>query len=614
MPSSSRSAVSFAALAALLATATGCSSSSGGAQTCQSSSQCPATARCISGACVENASPRASVAVPPALRANVLLSFDGGASADPDSGDSIVSYGWAFRPISAQCAPPVVAGTGALANVRFACPGRYAVDLTVTDRMSAHGVDTKEFDVVAYSGPALLTVSPDVAVDHACGGAPTLCAPVAPVVVSAIPTAAAPTELSITWTVEPPAPLTLGPNRRVTLGPNASSPSPAVSIETDGQAISGDWIFHVEARDAAGVVASGAVRVSVGNRPPLLTAAMPSFDHLFDALRAQFTMDAKIVVDVVDPDGDDLVDRTVSGHHAGDGGATFGVLDQADGVAVSVKVPYAAPSDAAFLIGGAGLERSVTFSISDVNRATVRADWPVVIGNRPPAPVSLPGTVSIDHAFDAAGSRYVASAVVSSWSDPDGDPIFPAGPTSDAACADLQISAGDAQVRCARAYAGTPDVGQFAGTHAVTHQVADPWNASAPITTTLQIRNRAPRQTVTSAGPPGNPMLCHVGAECFCEPGMQQCFLSYHADPASFDVTSFAADDDGDPIEVLVTPPRGLATPQASVCMPANCAFHVDDPGIPDACGLPRSPAFIGITLRDGGQDATGAIAYATCR
>ncbi|HEY6098133.1 MAG TPA: hypothetical protein VIW03_01795, partial [Anaeromyxobacter sp.] len=313
----------------------------------------------MSGTCVANAPPSARIALPPgALEASSLLSFDGSASADPDTGDAIASHAWVFRALAAGCAAPVVSGGGAVAYVRFACPGSYAVDLTVVDQLGATGSTTREFQVAPYSGPPLLVIGPDVSVAHACAAAPRLCTPSGAVALSATPTLDAPTNLTFQWAAEPPPGQSLDAHRRVTFAPGADASSPTVSIETDGQAISGDWIFRVEARDPVGVVASGAIRVSVGNSPPVLTKTIPIPDHAFDG--AQFTSTGDVPFTVTDPDGDDLVGRTVEWHHVGDGPAgtfTGTVLDGPSRVTFSIVVPYATRSDAGYLIGAPALER-----------------------------------------------------------------------------------------------------------------------------------------------------------------------------------------------------------------------------------------------------------------
>ena len=535
-----------------------------------------------------NAPPTARIALPGgALEANLVLSFDGSASADPDPDDSIASFTWAFRAVSAGCAPPVVAGTDKVANVRFACPGTYAVDLTATDEMGSQGVATKEFAVAPYSGPALLTIGPDVAVDHACTAGPPHCTTSDPVSLSAVPTADAPASLAVAWTVEPPAGLALDANRRITFSPGAYAPSPTVSIETDGQAISGDWIFRVEASDAYGVVASGAIRVSIGNRPPVLTKTVPTPDHAFDG--AAFTSTGEVPFTVTDPDGDELVGLTVEWHHVGDGplGAFSGtVLDAPSRVTFSVVVPFTSRSDAQYLIGGPGLERSIRFSISDVNGAVVTDVWPIVVGNRPPRPISAPAGLAFDHTYDAVALAYRAAAPLTTWLDPDGDPLWqvPGSDTGDPLCPTFDVVNGVSTLSCSLAFTGTPAVANFAGTHLVSQQVQDPWVAApSPSTVSFTILDRAP--TIVIGNVPLGHTTCTDGDCCewvtdpeshqlVCDAVLEFC------DPAgSAVITGWWKDADGDPLTVTLTDDA------TKVCLPSACSMTVNSSGVAYQCG-----------------------------
>jgi len=571
MPSPSRSGSFLVAVAAVLVQ--GCSAEGPAPRSCQTRAECSATARCISGACVANAPPSAVVALPSgALEANLLLAFDGSSSADPDAGDAIVSHAWVFRAIAADCAPPAVAGGGPLANVRFGCPGTFAVDLTVTDQLGAPAVATAEFRVAAYSGPALLAIGPDVEVGHVCTAEPARCVPSGSVALSASPTEAAPADLTLQWIVEPPPGRSLDANRRVAFSPASDASSPTVSIETDGQAISGDWIFRVEARDAAGVVASGIIRVIVGNRPPVLTRTLPVPDHRFDG--TQLTSFGEVPFTVTDPDGDALVGRTVGWHHVGDGpeGTFTGtVLDVPGRVTFSIVVPYHGPDDAQFLIGGAGLERSIRFSIMDVNGAAAVGVWPIVVGNRPPVLVSAPAGLNVDHFYDDAALAYRAVAPLSTWADPDGDPLVPvpgAG-TGDPQCPQLDVVNGTSTASCSLPFSGTPAVANFAGRHLVAQRVQDPWvEAATASTVSFEIGNRPPSITAT---PVALHVACSAGGCCDWwtdpETNLPECLGDYENwEGATLVVSGRWNDPDGDPLNVTVT-----GTP-SQVCTPSACA------------------------------------------
>lgn len=605
MPSSSRSG--YAVLVAWALAQAGCSSGGATPKSCQSGDECPSGARCLSSACVSNAAPLPVIAVPSALEAHDLLTFDGTASSDPDADDSVVTYAWAFRAVDAACAPPVVAGTAPSAIVRFGCPGAYEVALTVTDEMGASATATRPLPVAARAGAPLVVVGPDVSVDHLCAGTPARCAPAGVIALSAHAPELAAEDLTWAWTVEPPPDRPLDAQRRVALSPSPNVPSPTVAIETDGQAISGDWIFRVEARDAAGVVGTGAVRVSVLNRSPVVTESIPVFAHAFDPAAAELRSAEEIGLEVVDPDGDALVGRSVTGNHSGDGSASFRVTDLGSRIGVEVRVPYAQLADAAYLIGP-GPERSVTFTIRDVNGAFVSESWPVVIANRPPIPVTQPALVQVDHAYDEGAALYTARATLSSWADPDGDPLLP-GATGDATCSALTVVGAAAEVACSMPFTGMPTVAAFATTRALTYEIRDPWTA-APLTTSLRILNRSPRLSKTSAGPAG---LCHVSDVC-CEldPELGCTAYGFTSAAAEFDVLDFAVDDDGDPLEVVASSASATLTPTQAVCMPAECAVHVSDAGTA-SCGSPTTDA-IELRLRDGGPEVVRTVSYSGCR
>lgn len=197
---------SLAGALAAASLAAGCAGGGAKPQPCATEEECPTGARCLEQVCVANAPPVAVVAAPaPTLQANALLSFDGSASHDPDAPrDSVVSYAWTFEAVDAPCPAPVVAGTGAQAVVRFACPGRYRVSLVVSDeRSTASAPARRELAVSPHPPPALVAAVPDVVVGHRCAGEPLRCAPDAEVTLGATaPSAVGP--VTYRWSAVPP--------------------------------------------------------------------------------------------------------------------------------------------------------------------------------------------------------------------------------------------------------------------------------------------------------------------------------------------------------------------------------------------------------------------------
>ncbi len=571
---------------------------------CATADECPVGARCISGTCVANAPPSMAVAVPASPQANALLSFDASASADHDPGDAIVSFAWTFHDVSGvACPPPVVAGTGAAANVRFGCAGRYAVDVTGTDRMGATSTATAEFDVAVYDGPALLTVNADIPLQHVCSAVPR-CTPDGPVALSASTPTIAFDQVSFAWSVEPPPDRPLASYRRVAFSPSALVASPTVAIDTDGEAISGDWIFRVTATDAAGVVGTAVTRVSIGNRLPTVTKTIPAVLHTFAS--STFTAQDVVPFAVVDPDGDALLGPAVEARHTGDGGAPFvaTIMQGPPRVTFSITVPYAVPDDALHLIGGAGLERTIVFDVSDVNGGRTVESWPIVVGNRPPAVTEEPTAFLVEHSYDPVARAYVAETLLSKWSDPDGDPMFrvPGSDTGDPDCPDFVVE-GAARVRCRLPFAGTPAVANFAGTHTVTQAVQDPWTAAASTSTvSFVIGNRAPVITSATAFVVD---ACLQTASC-CRVVEGICDVNWAVPVPSVSVPSRWNDPDGDPISVEVSA-AGSYTPEPPiVCVPAECVLDVAI-GQAQVCAS-TAPTYLPTAVSDGLSSTTGSL------
>jgi hypothetical protein len=552
----------------------------GGEPSCAADADCPWNARCVASACVTNAPPLPSLVLPSGpIEANVLLSFDASASHDPDVGDAVVSHAWSFRSAGAPCEPPVVAGTGPLASARFGCAGRYEVDLTVTDVLGASATATEPLEVQPYSGPALVTVGPDVALDHACTASPARCAPVGQAALSAAAPGLAPEGLVFEWTVEPPPDRPLGAGRRVTFTPSRFVASPTVLVETDGQAISGDWTFRVEVRDGAGLLGAGVVKVAVKNRPPEVEFVLPQPDHAFDGVA--LTAGGEIPFTVTDPDGDALVGPSVEWHHTGDGPGTFSgqVAAAPPRVTFAVSVPYVTPSDGRYLIGGPGLERTISFTVSDVNGAAVTERWPIAIRNRAPVFVAKPGAVAVDHWFDSDASAYRATVPLSTWLDPDGDPLFqvPSAPTGDPLCT-VAVPDGSgervAEARCSLAFLGTPAVANFAGPHTVAQAIQDPWTAAAQQSTVaFTIGNRSPASPSTATHVVTG--ACALTTSC-CRPSADGCNgFRANAGATTSGVPPRWSDPDGDPLGVSAIPADWVDA-RPLVCTAGACTLRLD--------------------------------------
>jgi hypothetical protein len=561
---------------------------------CRSDDQCPAASRCGTGVCVADERPVAAIRTLAPVEAHALVELDASDSHDPDRDDGVVEHLWTIRPLDARCAAPEVAGSGPIARVRFGCPGRYEVSLSVRDALGVESAPaTVEVEVRPSAGAPAVIAGPDVSTDHACEGEPLVCRPVDPVTL----TAAVPAPgLTLRWSVEPPLdrPLEDG-TRRVRLVPAGAAVR--ATIETDGTAISGDWIFRVEALDAYGVVGAAYTRVSVRNRAPVVVVETPDpFPHVFDAMRSRFTAAGEVTWTAHDPDGDP-VETAAVWRHVGDGGASFRGALGAGRATFTVDVPYATPGDALNLRGGSSaLSRTIEIFARDPNRGEGRGSIRVEIGNRPP--VLAPGAVDVrvPHRFDALRSRYVADAELGAWTDPDGDPLL--ATTAAAPCDAVTVVDGAVRVQCSVAYEGTPAVDRIAGARQVAVRVRDPWSdATAVGLYTLEILNSPPALAFTTDGslptwaddPFGKLPTLFIGA-------------------GTFTVFPEATDPDGDPVALGATAaPGGTVTPAVAVCTSPGCVPFLYAQPL-QALGYPYVlPSRLAVT--DGAASTTTAVA-----
>jgi hypothetical protein len=572
---------SRAALLLLLAAAAACARTAEPAS-CQVDAQCPMDARCAAGVCRADARPIAALRPIGTVVAFDLAMLDGSASRDPDDADVVAEHLWTVRAVDAPCAPPEIAGREAFAYVRFGCPGTYEVSLAVRDRLGVQSEPVvEEVRVAPATGDAAVLAGPDLATDHRCSGAPLVCRTETAVNL----VAAAAQGLSVRWSVEPPVERPLDDRRRVRFVPSADVPSPRAIIETDGTAISGDWIFRVEARDGFGPLGSAATRVSVRNRAPVVTVEETRpFPHAFDAERSVFTSSGAVAWSAVDPDGDPV---QVVGiwRHVGDGElATFdGDLDGTTAT-FAVEVPYAAPEDALHLRRGAGLSRRIGVIAWDANRTEARGAAEVEIGNRPPVNVAGAAEIAVPHRFDRERSRYVATVRGWTFADPDGDPLLGMS-EGEGPCDTTVVEGSAAHVECAVRFDGLPALDRLVGPRTFAVRVRDGWDrADAAPVHTAWILNSPPALTR-----PATPeKVCLVPF-----PSGWGCWGSLHVSATTFDVTPAVTDPDGDPVLVTALPAAGgSAAPQRAVCLAPECVpFRFVQPPLDLMCTFVYSPS-----------------------
>jgi hypothetical protein len=599
----------------LAALAFACSEGEGG-QSCETDATCPAQARCLDRLCVGDAPPVAEIDGVDTFVERALATFDGSDSHDPDDGDSVVAWNWSVRSIDASCAAPAAPPSAPQVHVRFPCVGRWAVELVVVDELGTEStVGTHEIEVTSYYGAPRVTAGADQAFPHRCAGEPLRCTTVDPqqaaveLSLGSIVTANDVDASTVVhaWSVTPPPGLALSSDRRVLFSPGPDVQSPTVVIETDGTAISGQWLFTVEVRDAAGVVGTATQVVTVENEAPVITAAAPeAVPHRYHESR-RFIAGGEIPVTVVDPDGDPLTRRPLLGRHLNDGPEdTFDVADEGDVVTYYVTVRYDEPADAGHLIGE-GVVREIELTVDDVNGATVSEILPLVIGNRPPRAVTIVSSMTTGHRYDAPTSTYRARAPISRFVDDDGDPMF-GGSTGDGICHAIDVDeTGQAWVDCELLFQNTPAMLQFATDHVIYQRVEDPWVAATTAApATIVITNRPP--TVTS-GTASFSTSCGTNRDECCEwdLDLNRCVVfpkTYEA--GSVSISPHATDPDGDPVELTVSScgsgsQKGFCT--ASGCPSfavTTCAFNT--------CGGAGETSYATLSATDGSVTDVGSI------
>jgi hypothetical protein len=598
----------------------GCGPSAPQARHCQAQADCPGDSLCRASRCVASLPPMAVVAPPGgALLSHTVLRFDGSASSDPDPEDRIAAFAWTLRRAGAACDPWPASGSAAELEAVFPCAGTFIVELVVTDgtgRSSAPAALELSLDP-SPSAPSV-TMGADLARDHACAGTPLLCTPVDAAGATTLQlsaSAASPVSAAFTyaWSWRLPAELDGKPAPRVVLDP-PDGPAPAARIETDGTAISGEYVFTVRATDAWHLVAVGEQRVTVGNRPPVVTGGGTlSVPHAYDGPGKRFLANGTAPsVTWSDPDGDPVTPLGFTSVHAGDGPSSFTLTPAGASADFAIAVPYTAPSDALWLIGGPALSRTIAFQVADENGARAEATWDVQVTNRAPRRMTALAAPAVDHAYDAASASYVATAALATYADDDGDPVVQAGPTGDAICDSLAgpVGSGPLSAQCTLPYAGIPSAHVVAGPHGIQVVAGDPFVALAPESTTVTVLNRKPALgdqffaiQVDSCPPPP---CCLYDAGHVCADWM------YPHGSGSSAVAIAASDGDGDPVRLTFTP-DGCAeiSPPSLECVAGSCRAATGglcaEPTT--ACGV--SGRVVSVQATDGKDTAAASVVLA---
>jgi hypothetical protein len=346
--------------------------------------------------------------------------------------------------------------------------------------------------------------------------------------------------------------------------------------------------IRVVAADGCGGRVEADFPVEIANRPPeLRLASNPAggsitLDHAvgpcLGADGSCFVVGGSATFVAVDPDGDPVTSLAVAASVDPALTSSAGAATTAGGVAsFRFTTPVGLPGEFRQRDGSTGF--SLVATATDPFGAMGRSAHPVVALDRPPVikqglPVAL-----VAHRYDAAQGRYVATAPLATFEDPDGDPLRIDGSTGDPACATFSISGGAAGVACQRAYAvapGLPPLASFLGDHRVVASASDGWEqVSSP--TSVNIQDGAPSATAYS----GTVESCFCACPKWSADGAS-CLgtARWTVDTTQVPLPVLANDADGDPVQVTygALPYTGLA--QKTV-LPASCGAVLTNPALP---------------------------------
>jgi hypothetical protein len=569
---------------------------------CSADEQCGADGWCVDHACIGNSPPKVVLDVPEDLASGVLFTLDASGTTDPDAGDHVVSYDWTVDVVSAPCDAPKIESKLSKAVVRFGCPGTYAIHVAATDTKGGASAPLTREVTVAAAGSGVVSAGPDRSVEHTCSASPRSCQLQASVKLAGAVSSGSTGSLTYAWTVAPPPDRPLDGTRSVRFTPGANVLDPTVDISTNGSPISGDWVLHLEVREGTRLVGVDDLRLSVGDRPPVVTVEVaPSpFSHTFDAATSTYRAKGAIGLQITDPDGDEVTHR-VEWRHTGDGGGLFGGVEAGDSITFDIAVT--APS---WLIGD--VRRSIAITADDGNGGVTTTEAAVVVGDQPPQ-FTAGTNARVGHRFDATTQTFstLAPTRVGSWTDPDGDPLTGVPTTDDPGCSVALAPDRSLSATCAAPYTALDSLARFAGKRDFTVSASDPWTTGTGAAS-LTITNRAP---VASSLSYSAAMICGGDSAVCCQSLYYSCEVIGTRYPGgTFSIPLGLSDPDGDPLQVSATEPSSSLT---VTCPATGCVARMTIPAV-TACSTPV-PRTITTQVSDGLVMVNGAVSVATtCR
>jgi hypothetical protein len=344
--------------------------------------------------------------------------------------------------------------------------------------------------------------------------------------------------------------------------------------------------LRASAADGNGGTAEATWPVDVGNRPPVVRLAsnpaggQVAVDHTVGACPGAtgncFIAAGTAAFEAVDPDGDPVTGLAVAAALPPWLPSSTGEATTAGGV-TSFRFASATSMPGAFRAADGSSRFSLEATAADPFGAATTLAVPIAIGNRPPVLTRASAAVAVGHRYDQGLQAYVASATLSSFEDPDGDPLRADGSVGDATCSSFAFVGTEGRVECASRYSpvtGVPPLASFVGDHPVVLRAYDGWEGPSRATV-VNVQDGAPTATAFAG----------VVESCFCAcskwSGDGSSCIGAHwvADAASMPLPVMAGDADGDPVQVTFSP--ATASGAQKTVLPDGCGDTLRNPTLP---------------------------------